>query len=86
MPTSSLSISIVPVAVWPSTATQFVINNVSVVLNTSAACTYLLQDASGKNLMGGNSALTDAQYAGWGSDDTYFTNCILTNLGLQRAS
>jgi len=82
---TSSATPIVPVAVWPGTATQFVINSVAVVLNTSASCTWLLQDANGKNLSGGPSALTAAQYAGWGSDDTYFVNCILANLGLQHA-
>lgn len=82
MTTPIPAIPITPVAIWPSTATQFLITAVNVVLSTSASCTYLLQDAAGKNLAGGSAALTPAQYAAWGSDDNYFTTCILQNLGL----
>ena len=33
----------------------------------------------------GNDSLTAEQFAEWGSDDTYFANCIATNLGLTPA-
>ena len=35
--------------------------------------------------LNGNSSLTQAQFDGWGNDDTYFANCIAENLGLTPA-
>jgi hypothetical protein len=32
--------------------------------------------------LNGNDSLTEEQFAAWGSDDTYFANCIAQNLGL----
>ena len=32
--------------------------------------------------LNGNDSLTPEQFAGWGTDDIYFANCIAQNLGL----
>ena len=32
--------------------------------------------------LNGNDSLTEEQFAGWGTDDIYFANCIAQNLGL----
>ena len=35
--------------------------------------------------LNGNDSLTPEQFAGWGTDDIYFANCIAENLGLTPA-
>ena len=75
-------IPINPVSVWNSTATQIQITAITLELGTSSQCQYLLQDANHNALVAGFSSLTPTQYNNWGSDDNYFINCILSNLGL----
>lgn len=56
-------------------------------LGVTAQAYYDLQnvDADGKVSsfgLNGNESLTEAQFAGWGTDDAYFAECIAENLGL----
>jgi len=37
-----------------------------------------------ETLATGNSPITEAQFAGWGTDNEYIENIVLTNLGLER--
>jgi hypothetical protein len=65
-----------------STITSVQLNNIVVTLGVTASCTVYMYDISGniKNVV--QSQLTSEQYSQWGTDDEFFVQCILQNLGL----
>jgi hypothetical protein len=65
-----------------STITSVQINNVVVTLGVTASCTVYMFDESGSIKNVAQSQLTSEQYANWGTNDEYFVQCILQNLGL----
>lgn len=81
-----MKIAIEPVEVWPGMATHIDIGGVTVSLNSSASCSYVLLDDF-DNVLSPQSqvALTPAQYAQWGTDDSFFVSAILSNLNLTPA-
>lgn len=67
------------------TVVKVQINNIQVVLNTSASCSVYLFDVD-NNIRGvKQSGLTPEQYPLWGTSDTYFVNTVLANIGLTPA-
>jgi hypothetical protein len=84
-------IPIVPVSLFdprtgPVQATQFgLIGGLTVVLGLSASAPWALFDANKRVLQRGTGTLTAAQYAAWGTDDSWVTTCIMGNLGLVAA-
>lgn len=81
-----MKIAIEPVEVWPSMATQIDIGGITVSLNSSASCSYVLLDDFDNPLTPQSQvAMTPEQYALWGSDDNYFVSTILANLNLTPA-
>jgi len=81
-----MKIEIVPVEVWPGMATHIEISGVMVSLSSGASCSYILLDDFDNALTSSSqAALTPAQYDLWGTDDDYFTGCILSNLNLTPA-
>lgn len=80
-----MKLQITPVSVFPSTATHIEFLPAEVQFGVSARSQYILQDEAGANLTSAFVAMTDEQYANWGTDDAYAIDCFLTNLGLTRA-
>ncbi len=58
------------------------IDSVQVKLNESATFVVKQLDENGQLIGVEMVQMTGADYTGWGSDDTYVTNFILTKLGL----
>jgi hypothetical protein len=54
---------------------------------TAVSCStyYKLCDVDGKQLAEGNIALTEEQFLGWGTDNSYVSDIIIAELGLQKA-
>lgn len=81
-----MKVAIEPVEVWPTMATQIEISGIIVSLDNFAACSYvLLDDFDNPISQVAQAALTPAQYAQWGTDDSFFISAILSNLNLTPA-
>ena len=81
-----LTTPIVPVAVFPSEATQLAIR--SITLGPPPAYFYQLLAADGTVLKDGNVNMTQEQWAAWpadADDDKVQLDAISANLGLTRA-
>ena len=65
-----------------STITSVQMNNVVVTLGVTASCTVYMFDIDGNIKNVAQSQLTPEQYANWGTNDEYFIQSILQNLGL----
>jgi hypothetical protein len=54
---------------------------------TAVSCStyYKLCDEDGKQLAEGNIALTEEQFLGWGTDNSYVSDIVIAELGLQKA-
>lgn len=54
---------------------------------TAVSCStyYKLCDVDGKQLADGNIALTEEQFLGWGTDNSYVSDIVIAELGLQKA-
>lgn len=54
---------------------------------TALTCStyYKLCDVDGKQLAEGNLNLTEEQFAGWGTDNSYVSDIVITELGLTKA-
>jgi hypothetical protein len=54
---------------------------------TAVSCStyYKLCDVDGKQLAEGNIALTEEQFLGWGTDNSYVSDIVIAELGLQKA-
>ena len=81
-----LTTPIVPVAVFPSEATQLAIR--SITLGPPPAYFYQLLAADGTVLKDGNVNMTQEQWAAWpadADDDAVQLDAIAANLGLTRA-
>jgi len=52
---------------------------------TSCSIYYKLSDAEGKELGSGNIALTEEQFLGWGGDNTYVSDIVINQLGLEKS-
>lgn len=53
--------------------------------DTSCYTYYEVSTEQGKVLAKGECPITEAQYAQWGSDNTYIEDIVISNLGLERA-
>lgn len=51
---------------------------------TSCSTYYKLCDADGKQLAEGNIALTEEQFAGWAGDNSYVSDIVIAELGLEK--
>lgn len=78
-------IQIQPVGVYPQTATQVDFGTITLEPFTKAVAEWRLHNGAGLRLASGIVETTSAQYANWGTDDSYITDCFLLNLGLIRA-
>jgi len=52
---------------------------------TTCSTYYKLCDADGKQLAEGNIALTEEQFANWGTDNSYVSDIVIAELGLEKA-
>lgn len=77
-------INIQPVRVFPDEAVAIRFGDITLVPFTTAKTNWQLLDATGRLLVSGEVETTNEQYAGWGTDDNYITDCFLANLGLMR--
>ena len=80
-----MKFAIVPVTVWPNQASTIEIHSVSISLGAGASCGFSLLDSAGNSVLTSQASLTPEQYEMWGSDDSYFTDCILINLNITLA-
>lgn len=79
-------VPIAPVPAYPKQAVAIKIDDVHVTLDTGANAQWQLVDEDGSGVsQPDRCALTDEQYAQWGSDDAYFCACIIENVGLKAA-
>lgn len=78
-------IIIQPVGVYPQTATQVAFGSITLVPFEKAVTEWYLYNTAGLRLATGTVETTPIQYAAWGTDDNYITDCFLLNLGLIKA-
>lgn len=78
-------LKIQPVRVFPKTATDIDFGAITLVPFVRAFAEWHLYDAGGNPLAAGMVETTPEQYAQWGTDDNYITECFLANLELVRA-
>ena len=77
-------INIEPVRVYPDTATAVEFGTITLEPFIKACAEWRLHGADGSRLASGMVETTPAQYAAWGTDDSYINDCFLVNLGLTK--
>lgn len=79
-----LSVNITDVTLEAPVATTIEINVMELVLNSHVIVAVSFKNSNGNLLKNEMVKIEGAEYAGWGSDDEYLINLVLTKLNLTK--